>query len=175
LTGIVLSAAAAYALGCVPAAAVVDRLAPERRWTRAARWVVDFAKGLAAVALLAPGHPWGGALAATAVVAGHTWPMFGAGGRRPFAVAGGALTVVTPVVVPAFGLMWGAVYVVSGWVSAATVGATALLPVAVGALAGWPLGLLCAPVCVMVLERLRPSIRRLLLGTEPRHLWRGDS
>jgi len=175
LTGIIVPAAAAYALGCVPAAAAVDALAPHRGWTHWVRWVVDFLKGVLAVALLAPGHPWGGSLAATAVVAGELWPMFGQGGRSGAAVLLGALTTLTPVALPIGALVWGVVYVASGWLSLALVGAVTLLPVAVGVVAGWPLGLMCVPACILVLERQRDAMRRVLLGTEPRHLWRGGA
>ena len=175
MTGIVLSAAAAYALGCVPAAAAVDALAPHRAWTRWVRWAVDFLKGVLAVALLASGLPWGDSLAATAVVAGQLWPMFGPGGRSGIAVLLGALTILTPVALPIFALVWGVVYVASGWLSLALVVAMALLPVAAGVVAGWPLGLMCVPACILVLERYRDAMRRVLLGTEPRHLWRGGA
>ena len=99
--------------------------------------------------------------------------MFGQSGRSAVTVALGACTALTPVALPIFALAWGVVYVASGWLSLAFVGAMALLPVAVGVLAGWPLGLMCVPACVIVLERFRDAMRRVLLGTEPRHLWRG--
>ena len=174
MTGIIFPAAAAYAAGCVPAAALVERLVGPHSWSRWAGWAVDVVKGFAAVVLFEAAHPWGAALAATAVVAGHVWPIAGgAPGRQPLLVAAGALSAVSPIAVPAWGLIWGLAYVASGWPSAASAAATVLAPLAVGVVAGWPLGLMCVPVCVLVLERMREPIRRVLLGTEPRHLWRG--
>lgn len=176
MTGIVTSAIAAYAVGCLPVAALVARVAPGRPWTPWASGAADFLKGLVGAALLAPSHPWGIAVSATAVATGHLWPAFGgAVPRQPLPAAAGAVGAITPIAVPLWGLLWALAYVGWGYVEAAAALATLLLPVAIGIVAGWPLALMAVPVCVAVLRQLRPAVRRALLGTEPRHRWRTGS
>jgi len=53
--------------------------------------------------------------------------------------------------------------------------ATSVLPVLLGVLAGWAYAAASLPVCVLVLIRHREKMRRLLLGAEPKHYWRGRS
>jgi acyl phosphate:glycerol-3-phosphate acyltransferase len=139
--------------------------------------VVDVLKGVVAVALAGPGASTGvQALVAAAVVAGHNWPVWLRGkGGKGLATAAGACTIVTPVAVPLWGVLWGIGYVASGYIVAGTLLATLLLPVAVGVVAGWGFGLALVPVCVLILARHRAKVRALLLGSEPRHYWRAKS
>jgi acyl phosphate:glycerol-3-phosphate acyltransferase len=139
--------------------------------------VVDVAKGVVAVALAGSGASTGlQALVAAAAVAGHNWPVWLRGrGGKGLATAAGACTIVTPVAVPVWGVLWGIGYVASGYIVAGTLLATLLLPVAVGAVAGWGFGLALVPVCLLILARHRDKVRGLLRGTEPRHYWRAKS
>jgi glycerol-3-phosphate acyltransferase PlsY len=194
----VLLVAAAYLLGSLPTAYLVVR------WVRGADlrstesgsvgalnafratgagWVgwgvlaVDVLKGLAAVALAGPGaSTFLQSLLAAAAVAGHNWPVWLRGrGGKGLATAAGALTVVTPIAVPVWGVLWGIGYVASGYIVVGTLAATLLVAPAVGAVAGWGFGLAMVPTCLLILARHREKIRRLLLGTEPRHYWRAKA
>ena len=139
--------------------------------------VVDVLKGAVAVALAGPGASTGlQAVVAAAAVAGHNWPVWLRGrGGKGLATAAGACTIVTPIAMPVWGVLWGIGYVASGYIVAGTLVATLLLPVAVGAVAGWGFGLAMVPACLLILARHRAKVRALLLGTEPRHYWRAKS
>jgi glycerol-3-phosphate acyltransferase PlsY len=139
--------------------------------------VADVLKGVAAVALAGPGASTSlPALLAAAAVAGHNWPVWLRGkGGKGLATAAGALTILTPIAVPVWGVLWGIGYVASGYIVFGTVAATFLVAPAVGFLAGWGFGLAMVPVCLLILARHREKIRRLLLGTEPRHYWRAKA
>ena len=139
--------------------------------------VVDVLKGVVAVALAGSGaSTYLQALVAAAAVAGHNWPVWLRGrGGKGLATAAGACTIVTPVAVPVWGVLWGIGYVATGYIEAGTLVATLLLPVAVGVLAGWGFGLAMVPACLLILARHREKARALLLGTEPRHYWRAKS
>jgi glycerol-3-phosphate acyltransferase PlsY len=139
--------------------------------------VVDVLKGVMAVALAGSGAgTYLQALVAAAVVAGHNWPVWLRGrGGKGLATAAGACTIITPIAVPVWGLLWGIGYVASGYIVAGTLVATLLLPVAVGVLAGWGFGLAMVPACLLILARHRAKLRALLQGTEPRHYWRAKS
>ena len=170
---IILAAVGAYLLGCVPAGRLVEQLLGERAWTRWAMIAADALKGVLAVSLLTPVGPWSQALTATAVLAGHLYPITGDESRDAgLSVAAGALSVVSPVAVPVYALLWAIGFVISGYQALGAGMAVILFAPAFGFVAGWPLGLISVPVCVMLLERLRPALRRVVLGTEPRHLWR---
>lgn len=136
--------------------------------------VVDVLKGAVAVALAGAGASTSlQAVVAAAAVAGHNWPVWLRGrGGKGLATAAGACTIVTPIAVPVWGVLWGIGYVASGYIVAGTLVATLLLPVAVGAVAGWGFGLAVVPACLLILARHRERVRALLLGTEPRHYWR---
>ena len=139
--------------------------------------VVDVLKGVVAVALAGSGaSTYLQALVAAAAVAGHNWSIWLRGrGGKGLATAAGACTIVTPVAVPVWGVLWGIGYVATGYIVAGTLVATLLLPVAVGVLAGWGFGLAMVPACLLILARHREKARALLLGTEPRHYWRAKS
>ena len=195
---LVALAVAAYLLGSLPSAFIVVRLArgtDVRRaesgnvgalnafratgsvWIGAAVLVLDVGKGILAVALAGSGAGLGTqSLLATLAVAGHNWPLWlGGHGGKGLATAAGSLTMITPLTVPLWIVVWALGYVSSGYIALGTVIATALVPVALGLLAGWAYGLAALPVCLLILLRHHEKVRRLLLGAEPRHYWRGTS
>jgi acyl phosphate:glycerol-3-phosphate acyltransferase len=139
--------------------------------------VVDVLKGAVAVALAGGGASTSlQAVVAAAAVAGHNWPVWLRWrGGKGLATAAGACTIVTPIAVPVWGLLWGIGYVASGYIVAGTLLATLLLPLAVGVVAGWGFGLAMVPSCLLILARHRAKVRALLRGTEPRHYWRAKS
>lgn len=179
MISIVGLAAASYLLGSLPTASLAARLVSTlgSRGTEALVRLLELLKGVLAVSLVGAGaDPVAQAMAATAVVAGDQWPFRGQGRRGTgLATAAGALTVVTPLAVPAWGFLWALGYVASGYRAAGTVAATLLLPLLLGVVAGWPFGLIVLPACLMVAERRRDSLRRILLGTEPKDHWRSGS
>jgi glycerol-3-phosphate acyltransferase PlsY len=191
-------AVAAYLLGSLPSAFIVVRLArgtDVRRaesgsvgalnafratgsgWIGAAVLVLDVAKGVLAVVLAGAGAALGTqSLVAALAVAGHNWPLWlRFKGGKGLATAAGALTMITPLSVPLWVVMWAIGYVSSGYIALGTVAATAILPAVLGLLAGWAYGLAAVPACLLILLRHHEKVRRLLLGAEPRHYWRGKS
>jgi len=191
-------AVAAYLLGSLPSAYLVVRWAkgPDLRavesgsvgalnafratglgWVGVVVLILDVAKGVLAVLLAGDGAgPATQALVATMVVAGHNYPVWLRGkGGKGLAAAAGALSVITPLSVPVWGVVWGIGYALSGYIVLGTLVATAVLPLLVGVLAGWAYGGAAAPVCLLVLLRQREKVRRLLLGAEPKHYWRHRS
>jgi glycerol-3-phosphate acyltransferase PlsY len=170
-------AAGAYLVGCVPAARFVRRAAGAAPWAPWAGAATDILKGYLAVSLLAPGLSLGPALAATAVVAGHQWPMFwGEPGAEPgVAVAGGAVTAISPVAAPVWLFLWGAVFATTGYTILAAAAACILTVPVLGVLAGWPIAFMAVPAGAMVLERLREPVRQVLRGAGTRYRWRGGA
>ncbi|HVM44240.1 MAG TPA: glycerol-3-phosphate acyltransferase [Gemmatimonadales bacterium] len=188
-------AVAAYLLGSLPSAYLVVRWArgPDLRtvesgsvgalnafratglgWVGVVVLVLDVAKGVLAVLLAGDGAgPATQSLAATMVVAGHNWPIWLKGkGGKGLAAAAGALSMLTPLSVPLWGVVWALGYALSGYIALGIVVATAVLPLLLGVLAGWAYAAASLPVCLLVLARHREKMRRLLLGTEPKHYWR---
>jgi len=139
--------------------------------------VADVLKGVLAVALAGAGASTTlQAVLAAAAVAGHNWPVWLRGkGGKGLATAAGALSVLTPVAVPVWGVLWGIGYVASGYIVVGTLAATLLVAPAVGFVAGWGFGLAMVPACCLILLSHREKIRRLLLGAEPRHYWRAKA
>jgi glycerol-3-phosphate acyltransferase PlsY len=171
--GIVTGAAAAYLVGCVPLARLTNHLTKGRPWAPWASLAADALKGVLAVALFAPVGSVGQALTVAAVVAGDQWPAFGREkGRSGLVVCVAAMTALTPVTLVAWGVGWSIGFVLSGYHSVGRLFGTALLPVLLGLATGWPLGLAVLPACIMVLERQRGSLKRMLRGLEPKHHWR---
>jgi glycerol-3-phosphate acyltransferase PlsY len=126
--------------------------------------------------LFAPVGTVGQALAACAVVAGDQWPALGKEtGRSGLTVWIAAMTALTPMALVVFGLGWGIGFVLSGYHAVARMVAVLLLPVLLGLATGWPLGLAALPACVMVLERQRGSLKRVLRGQEAKHHWRAEA
>ena len=188
-------AVAAYLLGSLPSAYLVVRLAKGldlRRvesgnvgalnafratglgWVGIVVLVVDIAKGAGAVILAGSGAGIATqTVAATLAVAGHNYPIWLRGkGGKGLAAAAGALTAITPLSVPLWGVVWAVGYATSGYIALGIIAATAVLPLLLGILAGWPYALASLPVCLLVLVAHRPKMRRLLLGAEPKHYWR---
>ncbi len=173
-------AVASYIVGSLP----IARLAPKARqagvlppWIKGGLIAADVLKGVLAVSLVgASDNPYAQSLAATAVVVGQQWPIWTSDREeRGLAVAAGALTLVTPIAVPAWAVLWAIGYVASGYLTVGSAAATALLPFVLGYFAGWPFGLVVLPVCLLVLERHRDELRRILAGGEPKHYWRGGT
>ena len=170
-------AVASYVVGSLP----IARLAPKPReagvlplWVRGVLIGADVVKGVLAMSLVgASANPYAQALAATAVVAGQQWPLWtSVREERGLAVAAGALTLITPIAVPAWAVLWAIGYVVSGYLTVGTAAATALLPFVIGYFAGWPFGLVALPVCLLILERHRDGLRRIFAGGAQKHYWR---
>ena len=170
-------AAGAYLLGCAPAAPLTRRVAGASPWTGALEVLADALKGYLAVTLLSPGISLGPALVATAVVAGHQWPAFWSepGRSAGTAVLVGALTAITPLAAPLWAALWGLAFVITGYVQASSLAATALILPAIGLSAGWPLALFSLPPTGMVLSRLGPMWASWRRGEEPKYLWRSGS
>jgi len=189
-------AIAAYLIGSLPSAFVVVRLsrgtdlravdsgsvgalnafrATGAGWVGVVVLILDVGKGMLAVILAGDGAGLPTlAMVMALAVAGHNWPIWlGGKGGKGLATAAGALTLVTPLSVPLWGVIWALGYVASGYIAFGTIVATALLPVALGIIAGWAYGLAALPTAVLVLARHREKMRRLLLGAEPKHYWRG--
>jgi len=192
---LVALAVAAYLLGSLPSAFLIVRLtkgldvrnvesgnvgalnafrATGLGWVGLAVLAVDVAKGLAAVLLAGAGAGLVlQAVAAGCAVAGHNYPVWlRFRGGKGLAAAAGALSVITPLSVPLWAAMWAVGYALSGYIALGIIVGTALLPVLLGLLAGGPYALAVAPVCLLVLAAHRDKMRRLLLGTEPKHYWR---
>jgi glycerol-3-phosphate acyltransferase PlsY len=190
--------AAAYLLGSLPSAYLIVRAAkgPDLRtaesgnvgalnafrvtgsgWVGVVVLALDVGKG--ALAVLIGGGGAGiatQALLAAMAVLGHNYPIWLRGrGGKGLSAAAGALSVITPVVVPLWAVVWALGYVTSGYIAVGILAATAVLPVAVGLVAGWAYGAAAAPACVLVLASHRIKARRLLLGVEPKHYWRRRS
>ena len=191
-------ALAAYLLGSLPSAYLVVRFAkgPDLRtvesgnvgalnafratglgWVAVVVLLMDVGKGALAVLLAGDGAgPATQSLVASLVVAGHAYPIWLRGrGGKGLAAAAGALTVITPLAVPLWGVAWALGYVLSGYIALGIIVATAVLPILLGLLAGWAFAAASLPVCLLVLLRHRAKMRRLMLGAEPKHYWRGRS
>jgi glycerol-3-phosphate acyltransferase PlsY len=173
-------AVASYVIGSLP----IARLVPNARqagvlpaWIRGALIGADILKGVLAVSLVgSSANPYAQSLAATAVVAGQLWPLWTSPrDERGLAVAAGALTLVTPIAAPAWVVVWAIGYVASGYLPVGTAAATVLLPVVIGYVAGWPFGLVVLPVSLLILERHRDVLKRILAGREEKHYWRGGA
>ena len=173
--GIVSGAVAAYLVGCVPLARLTDHMTKGRPWAPWASLAADALKGVLATALFAPVGSVGQALTVAAVVAGDQWPVFGQARRSGLVVCVAAMTALTPVTLVVWGVGWGIGFVISGYFTVARLVGTALLPVLLGLATGWPLGLAALPACIMVLERQRGSLKRLLRGQEAKHYWRAEA
>ena len=143
-------------------------------WVGWAVLVLDVLKGGLAVVIAGPGtSTYLQASLAAAAVAGHNWPVWLRGrGGKGLATAAGALSLITPIAVPVWGVLWGVGYVVSGYIVVGTLVATLLVSPAVGFLAGWGFAFAMLPCCLFVLVRHREKLQRFLRGNEPRHYWR---
>ncbi len=188
-------AVAAYLLGSLPSAFFIVRLAKGidvrsvesgnagalnafratgLGWVGVAVLILDVAKGAAAVLLAGAGAGLAlQALLAALAVVGHNYPVWLRGrGGKGLAAAAGALSSITPLAVPLWGVAWAVGYASSGYIALGIIAATAVLPVLLGLVAGWAYALAALPVCALVLLAHRAKMRKLLLGTEPKHYWR---
>jgi glycerol-3-phosphate acyltransferase PlsY len=183
---VVLLVPVAWALGTFPTAAVVAR----RRGVDITRvgsgnpgasnvlrtlgtgpfvvvMALDFCKGALAalVGLLLAGREGAYVLGVAAVV-GHTFPLWRKGGKG-VAAAGGALTVLYPVIVAVGAVVWLVVAQVLHKASVASLVVTIGFPIAVLALgyAGWEVGIVTG-LAVLVVARHATNIRRLVHGEE---------
>ncbi len=157
-------------------AALVRTVASPRPWFPYVRALVEFLLGALALAVLAGPGPFAESLTATAVVAGRQWAPIGRSRTaKGLMIGAGAVTMITPLALPLWAFLWALGFVVSGYRAAGTVVATALLPFAIGISAGWPFAFIIAPAWLLVLLRLAPEARRVLLGVEPKYHWRADA
>lgn len=178
MTRVLVAAVAAILVGSLPTrrlTAVLARVAGVQ-WVAAAGIAIDVLKGVAAVGWIAPAGPWSQCLVATAVLAGHQWPPLAERtGHRGTAVALGALTIITPIAAPLWGVFWGLGFVASGYATLGYVAGALLLAPALGFIAGWPIAAMALPLCVLLLERLRSPLGEVLRGTALKHHWRGEA
>ena len=141
-------------------------------------FLVDAVKGFAAVWLgtrYGGGSDWAGIVSAVAAIAGHNYtPWLGFKGGKGIATSAGVLLALMPWAVLAIAVVWVAVFKISRYVSLASIGAAAALPVAVGALwyagcgGNGPLLAFSLAISALAIWRHRTNIQRLRAGTEPR-------
>jgi glycerol-3-phosphate acyltransferase PlsY len=154
-------------------------------------FVLDFFKGLVPVLMaswwchrqpaFAGREPWiniAEIVAGLAAVLGHNYTFWlGFRGGKGIATSAGVMVGLAPWVLLAAVGVWVSTYLISGYVSVASIAAGILLPVAAviqGSLRGvqnWPLVILCALIGGLAVWRHRANLSRLRAGTEPR---RGD-
>lgn len=140
----------------------------------------DILKGVLAVTVVADFLGLAGVmprvLCALAVVSGHNWTIFlDFKGGKGIATSLGALTglalkiaVIRPVLLFTL-LIWLVCFVLSGFVSLASIVASIFLPISmVWTNQEFPLVVLGVIFCVFVVVRHRPNIKRLFSGQEPR-------
>jgi glycerol-3-phosphate acyltransferase PlsY len=147
--------------------------------------VGDIGKGFLPVwwaqALVSPGvSPWAqGYLAAVGLcaLAGHLYPVFlkFRTGGKGVATAAGCLLAISPGALGVSGLAFVMTACALNRVSAASLAATAIMPLAVWVATGSPALTLWAGVtAAWIWSRHRANIRRLVAGTEP-PIWKDDS
>lgn len=137
-------------------------------------FLLDFAKGLAPVALLGGSSTPMQVACGGAAVCGHVWPVYlRFRGGKAVATSCGAITGVDPLVSLGGGLVWLLTLVVSGYVSLASV----LMGIAFPCLAIWrsregrhgalfPIATLA--LTALILVRHRSNMARMLAGNEPK-------
>jgi len=146
--------------------------------------IVDVAKGVAAVLLVAGtlgagsplGHTGISLAAGLAAVAGHIWPVFARfRGGKGVATACGVFAAMAPLATLAAVLLWLAIVLSTRYVSLGSIAAALFLPWAVWIEAGilgterpTALTLTAGLVAVAVVLRHLANIRRLMNGTENR-------
>jgi glycerol-3-phosphate acyltransferase PlsY len=134
--------------------------------------VLDLAKGAFAVCVASYAGRGAAALAATGVAAvvGHMFPVWlGFRGGKGVATTLGVFAVLAPIATVIAGLVFVATVWGTRYVSLGSLGAAVVLP----PLASWraaPAAVVIAAVLctMMIVERHRPNLARLLRGTEPR-------
>lgn len=172
---ILIAAVVAYLVGCVPLAQFIEKRFGRQPWVNLAATVAGFAKGFLVIALFHPPSSIAQALIVTALVSGDQWPIQNReSGRLGLAVAGGAMTVLTPITPLVWGVLWGLGFVVTGYRLVGRLIALLLFWIVLGLVAGWPLGLISLPASFMILAKSRDHVTRLRAGLEPKHHWRED-
>lgn len=145
-------------------------------------FVADALKGFLAVfaaGRVAEGGTLGGEwlviAAAVAVIAGHNYtPWLGFKGGKGIATSAGVLLALMPVAVAAMTAVWFSLFSLTRYVSVASIGAAAALPVAVWILwqsetgGNGPLFGFSLVISALAIWRHRSNIERLRQGTESR-------
>ena len=148
-------------------------------------FALDVLKGFGAVKmsmLMAPGRPpeWNsaeifGILAAMSSVLGHLYPPWlKFDGGKGVATSAGALLALTPVATLVGVTMWIIVFLLTRYVSLASIIAAVILPVVILVFSsqdqniGKPLVFSSVCVAAVVIWRHRSNLSRLIRGTEPR-------
>ena len=147
-------------------------------------FVIDALKGFAAVWLAQHfvAGDWSGIVAAVAGIAGHNYtPWLGFKGGKGIATSAGVLLALMPLAVLCIAIVWFAVFCATRYVSLASIGASAALPLSVAAL--WWTGLggnapllgFTIVISALAIWRHRSNIQRLRNGTESRFVRRPSS
>ena len=133
--------------------------------------LLDVLKGAAAVWIgVEVNGVIGGALAGLGAVAGHMFPVWlGFKGGKGIATGFGVLLVAMPVIAGVCAAVWLLAAILWRRSSAASLLATALAPVlAILLRVPFPLQIMALAIAVLVYERHRSNIARLIAGTEPK-------
>lgn len=155
------------------------------KWYGYPVFAFDFLKGFAAVVismLVAPGgpHAWispevFGILAAMSSVLGHLYPLWlKFKGGKGVATSAGALLALTPVATVIGVAIWIIVFLITRYVSVASVTAAVLLPIVILVIGshdphnGKALFYCSLCVAAIVIWRHRSNLSRLMRGSEPR-------
>lgn len=185
----ILVALLAYALGSVPFGLVVTKLAGAgdlraigsgnigatnvlrtgRKGLAAATLLLDLAKGLAAVLIVARVWPEWTAVAALAVFVGHCFPIWLGfrGGKGVATTAGVAFGLAWPVGL-AYAMTWLGLLFTVRVSSVAGMSAAVVAPLAALLLGEGEAALVLAVIAAVVVFQHRENIGRLRAGTEPR-------
>lgn len=148
-------------------------------------FVLDFLKGFVPVMiamLMAPGRTaeWNspeifGILAAMSSVVGHLYPPWlKFRGGKGVATSAGALLALTPVATLVGVTIWIIVFLLTGYVSLASITAAVILPIVITVVRshdqniGKPLVIASVCVAAIIIWRHRSNVSRLIHGTEPR-------
>jgi glycerol-3-phosphate acyltransferase PlsY len=191
--GILLAAAIAYLLGCIPTGWIIVRLLrgvdvraegsgnigatnvlrTTGRAAGLATLTVDVAKGALAVlaaSFVAAGHPAAPAVAALAVVVGHAFPVtLGFRGGKGVSSAVGSALALAPLEAAGALAVLAAVVAAGRRVSAGSLAFAAILPLFVLIREGpWPRFPFLLASGALIVVRHRGNIGRLLAGTESR-------
>jgi acyl phosphate:glycerol-3-phosphate acyltransferase len=148
------------------------------RWAAVATLILDAAKGFAAVwlaAAMTDQSPTWASLAALAVMAGHSYPVFlGFKGGKAVATFIGAFLLLTPVPLAAALLVFLVVVAATRHISAGSVIAAGTFPLGVWMILHPPAVVLLASVIAgaFIVYRHKSNLDRLHSGTENVFSWR---